>query len=136
MNIENIHLVRDWINKNNLDGFIISHDDEFMSEYLPPQNERLAWSTGFTGSAGVAVVLKDKAAIFVDGRYTVQVQQQVDKEHFEILHLITDPYLDWIINNIDNGAKIGFDPKLHSHQWFTSAINKSKSHFNLLSTIP
>ena len=132
MNKENIHLVIEWINQNDLDGFIIPHDDEFMSEYLPLQNERLAWATGFTGSAGVAVVLKDKAAIFVDGRYTVQVQQQVNKEHFEILHLISDPYLDWIINNIDNGAKIGFDPKLHSHQWFNSTYNKTRSYFTLV----
>ena len=76
--------IRSWMELNNLDAFIIPHDDEYMSEYLPPQNERLEWATGFNGSAGVAVVTMDKAAIFVDGRYTVQVRNQVDADYFEI----------------------------------------------------
>ena len=64
--------------EKNLDALIIPHQDEYLSEYLPPQNERLHWATGFTGSAGIAIVGKDKASIFVDGRYTVQVQEQVE----------------------------------------------------------
>ena len=132
MNKENINLIADWLDSSELDGFIISHDDEFMSEYLPPHNERLAWASGFTGSAGAAVVLKDKAAIFVDGRYTVQVQQQVNKNLFEILHLINEPYLVWIKNNISKGSKIGFDPKLHSYQWYKNALKTVKNNFNLV----
>ena len=73
--------------KENIDALIVPHQDEYLSEYLPPQNERLYWSTGFTGSAGIAIIGKGKASIFVDGRYTVQVQEQVDKDIFEILHI-------------------------------------------------
>ena len=65
--------------RRGLDGFVVPHSDEYQSEYLPPCNERLAWLTSFTGSAGAAVVLKDRAAIFVDGRYTLQVRDQVDQ---------------------------------------------------------
>ena len=72
-----LNLIRNWMKSNNYDVFIIPHSDEYMSEYLPPQNERLEWATGFNGSAGVAVVTNDNAAIFVDGRYTVQVREQV-----------------------------------------------------------
>ena len=132
MNKENINLIFDWLASSDLDGFIISHDDEFMSEYLPPHNERLYWATGFSGSAGAAVILKEKAGIFVDGRYTVQVQQQVDKDSFDFLHLINNPYLDWIKKNVSNDAKIGFDPKLHSYQWYNSAKKTIKNCYSLI----
>src|SRR5882672_10787123 len=66
----------------NVDGFIVPHADEHQSEYLPAAAERLAWLTGFTGSAGVAIVLRDKAALFVDGRYTIQARNEVDADLF------------------------------------------------------
>jgi len=65
-----------------LDGFLIPHEDEYQNEYLPDCNERLMWATGFTGSAGAAIVMKDKAAMFVDGRYVIQVRSQVDETLF------------------------------------------------------
>jgi Xaa-Pro aminopeptidase len=71
-----------------LDGFIVPHEDEWQNEYVPAAYDRLAWTTGFTGSAGAAVVLADEAAIFTDGRYTLQVRAQVDGGLFEYRDLI------------------------------------------------
>ena len=90
--------VRKWLNENNLDALIIPHDDEYLSEYIPPENERLAWITGFTGSAGISIISSNSAAIFVDGRYTVQVKQQVDSNIITIHHIMDTPFLKWIKN--------------------------------------
>lgn len=98
----------------NLDGFIIPSSDEHQGEYVGPNSECLSWLTGFTGSAGVAVVLRDKAAIFVDGRYTVQSAEQTDGEVFEQCHLITEPPAKWISSNLTPDARLGFDPWLHT----------------------
>ncbi|MDH5700953.1 MAG: aminopeptidase P family N-terminal domain-containing protein, partial [Nitrospirota bacterium] len=68
--------------RQQLTGFLVPHTDEYQNEYLPPCAERLAWLTGFTGSAGMAIVLRDEAAMFVDGRYTLQVADQVDEKIF------------------------------------------------------
>src|SRR5215468_5909945 len=84
-------LVRAELTRRGLDGFIVPHEDEFQNEYLPASNERLAWLTGFTGSAGAAVVLADKAAVFVDGRYTLQVRSQTDTSLFEPRHSTEPP---------------------------------------------
>ena len=79
-----------------IDGFIVPHADEHQSEYLPASAERLAWLTGFTGSAGAAIVLRDKAAIFVDGRYTIQARSEVDADLFSHEHLIETPPSKWL----------------------------------------
>jgi len=100
--------------KRGLDGFVVPHSDEYQSEYLPECNERLAWLTAFTGSAGGAVVLKDKAAVFVDGRYTLQVRQQTDTKLFEPRDLVAEGPNAWLEANAAKGAKIGFDPWVHS----------------------
>src|SRR6201994_939732 len=100
--------------KRGLDGFVIPHSDEYQSEYLPECNERLAWLTSFTGSAGGAVVLKDKAAGFADGRYRLQVRQQTDTKQFEPRDLVEEGPNKWLENNATKGAKIGFDPWVHS----------------------
>jgi Xaa-Pro aminopeptidase len=97
-----------------LDGFVVPHADEHMSEYLPPHAERLAWLTAFTGSAGAAVVLADKAALFVDGRYTLQVRGQTDTGLFEPRDLVSEGAPAWVAANLPKGAKLGFDPWLHS----------------------
>ena len=73
-----VPLIRRAMAAQGLDGFLVPHEDEHQNEYLPAANDRLAWATGFTGSAGAAVILTDKAAVFVDGRYTLQVRDQVD----------------------------------------------------------
>ncbi len=101
------------LDKQGLDGLIVPHEDEHQNEYLPEANERLAWVSGFTGSAGAAVVMKDRAAIFTDGRYTVQVRDQVDPEHFEYLDLVEGGPPAFIEGQA-KGAVIGYDPRLHS----------------------
>ncbi len=100
--------------RRGLDGFVVPHSDEYQSEYLPECHERLAWLTAFTGSAGGAVVLKDKAAVFVDGRYTLQVQQQTDTKLFEPRDLVAEGPNGWLEVNAPKGVKIGFDPWVHS----------------------
>jgi Xaa-Pro aminopeptidase len=103
--------------RRGLDGFVIPISDEHMSEYVGDYAKRLAWLTGFGGSAGTAVVLKDKAAIFVDGRYTVQVREQVDDKLFEYQSVPQTSPAEWLASNAPEGGKIGFDPWLHSKGW-------------------
>ena len=97
-----------------LDGFVVPHADAHQNEFLPPDAERLAWLTGFHGSAGTAVVLQDQAAIFVDGRYTLQVRDQVDGELYSFHHLVEEPVADWLGGVLEKVAKLGFDPWLHT----------------------
>src|SRR6266478_6219644 len=77
--------------RRGLDGFVVPHADRFQNEYLPPSEERLAWLTGFTGSAGAAVILAECAVLFVDGRYTLQARDQTDPKLFTIEHLVDKP---------------------------------------------
>src|SRR5262245_23965839 len=102
------------LNRRGLTGFIVPRADRHQNEYLPPSDERLAWLTGFTGSAAVAIVLADRAAIFVDGRYTLQVRDQVDTGIFSIEHLVDGPPETWLETNLRAGAKRGYDPWLHT----------------------
>ena len=91
--------------RRGLHGFIIPRADEYQGEYVPARAERLSWLTGFTGSAGAAVVLADKAAVFIDGRYTTQVAEQVDPNAFLYCSLVDNPPPDWIEANLPKGAK-------------------------------
>src|SRR3569833_78941 len=100
--------------KRGLDGFVVPHSDQHMGEYLPAYAERLAWLTSFTGSAGAAVVLKDKAAIIDDGRYTLQVRAQTDTKLFEPRDLVAEGPQGWLPDNLPKGAKLGYDPWLHT----------------------
>src|ERR1700745_3202973 len=89
--------------RRGLDGFVVPRADRYQNEYVPPSDERLAWISGFTGSAGSAIVLADRAALFVDGRYTLQASEQVDTDLFEIVHL-SDTTLDqWIEKTLREG---------------------------------
>jgi Xaa-Pro aminopeptidase len=99
-----------------LDGFVVPRADRQQNEYLPASEERLSWLTGFTGSAGAAVVLTDRAAVFVDGRYTVQAEAQVDGAIFSIEHLVERPLDQWLEQNLNRGTKIGYDPWLHTSE--------------------
>lgn len=96
-----------------VDGFILPRADEHQGEYIPSFANRLAWLTGFTGSAGVIAVLRDRAALFIDGRYTLQADQQVDPERWERHHVIRTPPSGWIAEHLGGGT-LGFDPKLHA----------------------
>src|SRR3954464_536867 len=109
-----VPLIRKAMAEQGLDGFVTPHEDEHQNEYLPAANDRLAWATGFTGSAGAAVVLKDKAAIFVDGRYTLQVRQQTDTKLFEPHDLIAEGPNAWLETNAPKGGRIGYDPWVFS----------------------
>ena len=97
-----------------LDGVLVPRADEHQGEYVPACAERLAWLTGFTGSAGVALILRTKAILFVDGRYTLQAREQTDPALFEIESLVDNPPRDWMKANLNQGARIGFDPWLHT----------------------
>jgi Xaa-Pro aminopeptidase len=102
------------LGKRGLDGFIVPRADRFQNEYVPPCAERLAWLTGFTGSAGLAIVLADRAVLFVDGRYQVQVREEADLALFSIAHLVDDPPPVWIEANLHAGAQLGYSPWLHT----------------------
>ncbi|NJO38385.1 MAG: aminopeptidase P family protein [Rhizobiales bacterium] len=96
-----------------LDGFVLPLTDEHRNEYIPKARQRIAWLTGFTGSAGTLVVLGDRAVVFVDGRYTVQAQQQLDPDLFERAHLIETPPSKWLGDNLAAGQRLAYDANLH-----------------------
>jgi Xaa-Pro aminopeptidase len=100
--------------RRGLTGFIVPRSDRHQNEYVPASEQRLAWLTGFTGSAGVAVVLMQRALLFVDGRYTLQAREQVDTSLFAIEHLVDTPPDRWIEENLAIGDRLGYDPWLHT----------------------
>ena len=112
--------LREELSRRKLDGFVIPISDEHLSEYVGSYAQRLAWLTGFGGSAGSAAVLKDRAAMFVDGRYTLQVREQVDGKLFDYKSVPADSMADWFAQNAPQGARIGFDPWLHTDGWATA----------------
>ncbi|EKF20817.1 aminopeptidase P family protein [Nitratireductor pacificus] len=97
-----------------LDGYLVPRADEHQGEYVAAASERLSWLTGFTGSAGVALILRTRAVLFVDGRYTLQAPEQTDPSTFTIESLIDNPPKDWMATHLHKGARIGFDPWLHT----------------------
>ena len=114
MGRENLPKLRKALNAAGLDGFLIPHEDEYQNEYLPDCNERLMWATGFTGSAGAAAVVGDKAAVFVDGRYTLQVEAQVDETLYSFQRLENNGLANWLGAAVTAGQTIGYDARLHS----------------------
>jgi Xaa-Pro aminopeptidase len=107
-----VALLRAELKRRKLTGFFVPRADEFQGEYVPAHAERLRWLTNFRGSAGVAIVTLKKAAIFVDGRYVIQVRQQVDEKIFQPFHLMDEPPASWIARNLKKGDRLGFDPWL------------------------
>ena len=114
---DRLKALRDQLGADRLDGFIVPLTDEHMSEYVGSYAQRLAWLTGFEGSAGTAVVLAGQAAIFVDGRYTLQVRQQVSEEDWSYQSVSETPVHEWLKENAPEGSRIGYDPWLHSRDW-------------------
>jgi Xaa-Pro aminopeptidase len=100
------------LKNNKLQGFIVPRQDEFQGEYVAAYAERLKWLTGFAGSWGMAIVTEKKAAIFVDGRYTIQVREQVNVKEFTPQHLVDEPPTKWIESNLKKNDRLGFDPWL------------------------
>ncbi len=103
-----------------LNGFLVPRTDEYQGEYVADYAERLRWLSGFSGSAGLAIVLEDRAAIFVDGRYTIQVREQVDEAVFTPMHLIEEPPAEWLAGAVGDGQTIGYDP------WLLTAAQADK----------
>lgn len=110
--------LRHWLEASHLDGMIVPRADAWQSEYCAPYDEKLAWLTGFDGSAGVALVLKNKALLFVDGRYQVQARVQVNTDEVEIHHLHNEPLAEWLAENVEAGTRIGFDALLMTNSEF------------------
>ncbi|EMO4513836.1 xaa-Pro aminopeptidase [Enterobacter roggenkampii UCI 39] len=110
--------LRHWLEASHLDGMIVPRADAWQSEYCAPCDEKLAWLTGFDGSAGVVLVLKDKALLFVDGRYQVQARVQVNLDEIEIHHLHNEPLAEWLAENVEAGTRIGFDALLMTNTEF------------------
>lgn len=111
---ERIAALRAHLERAGVDGCLVPHGDEYQGEFVAPYAERLAWLTDFTGSAGLAVVLADQAALFIDGRYTLQVRDQVDDTLYEFKHLVDEPAAKWLATVMKPGQRLGFDPRLHT----------------------
>jgi Xaa-Pro aminopeptidase len=108
--------LRQELSRQGLDGFIVPRSDEHLGEYVPASAERLAWLTGFTGSAGMAVVLADTAAVFTDGRYVLQLAEQTDPAAWQQLHITEQPPPAWLARTAPRNARIGYDPLLISEE--------------------
>src|SRR3954447_19744482 len=102
--------------RRGLDGFVVPRSDEHLGEYVPASAERLAWLTGFTGSAGLAVVLASTAAVFTDGRYVLQLAEQTNPALWQRLHVTEEPPSAWLAQHAPPRARIGFDPLLISEE--------------------
>ena len=118
---DRLKALREQLKADKLDGFVVPLTDEHMSEYVGSYAQRLAWLTGFQGSAGSAVVLPEEAAIFVDGRYTLQVRSQVDGKDWSYQSVPETSAADWLKEHAPEGARIGYDPWLHSRDWVKKA---------------
>ena len=111
---ERTRALREELTRVGVSGFIVPRADQHQNEYVPPCDERLLWLTGFSGSAGLAVVLIDKAALFIDGRYTVQAPAQIDTSVITPVPIAETSPADWIEANVRSGERLGFDPWLHT----------------------
>ena len=113
--------LREQLKADRLDGFVVPLTDEHMSEYVGSYAQRLQWLTGFEGSAGAAVVLPQEAAIFTDGRYTLQVRAQVDGANWSYQSVPEASIAEWLKEHAPEGARIGYDAWLHSRDWVKQA---------------
>ncbi|WP_119392550.1 aminopeptidase P family protein [Taklimakanibacter lacteus] len=136
---ERVTRLREELNRRHLDGFIIPRQDEFQGEYVAPYAERLRWLTGFAGSWGLAILMKDRGAIFVDGRYTIQVRKQVDTGIFAPRHLVEEPPADWLEKELKPGEVLGYDPWLMTADQvsrFEKAVAKAGARLVALDSNP
>ncbi|HET9812092.1 MAG TPA: aminopeptidase P family protein [Sphingomicrobium sp.] len=118
---DRLKALREQLKAEKLDGFVVPLTDEHMSEYVGSYAQRLAWLTGFQGSAGSAVVLPEEAAIFVDGRYTLQVRSQVDGKDWSYQSVPETSVTEWLEQHAPEGARIGYDAWLHTRDWVKKA---------------
>jgi len=127
--------LRQWLETQALDGIIVPRTDAFQSEYCHPHDDVLAWLTGFDGSAGHALILRDRALLFVDGRYQVQAREQVDLAEIEILHLHNDPLAEWLDRHVEAGTRIAFEALLMTNAQY-EALNASHCELIALNDSP
>src|SRR3954463_1837598 len=106
--------LREELARRKLSGFVIPRADQQQNEYVAPSEERLAWLTGFTGSARMGIALTHRAAVFVDGRYTLQAAKQVDGKAWQVEPLVEPPPESWLEQHLVAGDRLGFDPWLHT----------------------
>ena len=123
---DRLNALREQLKADRLDGFVVPICDEHMSEYVGDYAQRLAWLTGFGGSAGSAVVMAQEAAIFTDGRYTIQVREQVDGTHWQYVGVPETSISDWLHDHAPAGARIGYDPWVHTKGWVQAATKALK----------
>jgi len=131
LHADRVAALRSRLDDLGLAGFVVPLTDEHASEYVADYAQRLAWLTGFAGSAGTAVVLARHAALFIDGRYTLQAEAQVDHAVFERHNIAETRLLDWLAEHAETGMRIGFDPRLHSPAWVEKAeeaLGRSGAH--------
>jgi Xaa-Pro aminopeptidase len=122
-----LNALREQLKADRLDGFVVPICDEHMSEYVGEYAQRLGWLTGFGGSAGNAVVLSEEAAIFTDGRYTLQVREQVSAKHWQYVGVPETSISDWLKEHAPTGGRIGYDPWVHTKGWVESAAKALKA---------
>jgi Xaa-Pro aminopeptidase len=111
---ERLRLLRAELVRLGLTGFLLPRADEYQNEHVPPDAEQLLWLTGFSGSWGIAAVLLENAALFVDGRYTLQARSQVDGAAYQIIKVADTPLIEWLKVNLKPGDRLGYDPRLHT----------------------
>ncbi len=133
--ISPLSALRQWLETQALDGIIVPRTDAFQSEYCHPHDDVLAWLTGFDGSAGHALILRDRALLFVDGRYQVQAREQVDLAEIEILHLHNDPLAAWLDQHVEAGSRIAFEALLMTNGQY-EALNASHCELVALNDSP
>ena len=137
--VSRLEALRDELAQRGIDGFVVPRADEHQGEYVARQSQRLAWLTGFTGSAGMAIVLADRAAIFIDGRYTLAVRNQVDVDAF-VPHQVPEQSAEaWIAENLPKGGRLGFDPWLQTvdgQERFARAAQRAGGSFVPLDSNP
>ncbi|URN97861.1 aminopeptidase P family protein [Leclercia adecarboxylata] len=130
-----LYALRQWLETQALDGIIVPRADAFQSEYCHPHDDILAWLTGFDGSAGHALILRDRALLFVDGRYQVQAREQVNLAEIAILHLHNDPLADWLQQNVAADTRIAFEAMLMTNAQY-EALNASHCELVALNDSP
>jgi Xaa-Pro aminopeptidase len=123
---DRLKALREQLKADRLDGFVVPICDEHMSEYVGEYAQRLGWLTGFGGSAGSAVVLPEEAAIFTDGRYTIQVREQVDGKHWQYVAVPQTSITAWLSDHAPSGGRIGYDPWVHTKGWVEAATRALK----------
>ena len=129
---DRINSLREEMCIQNIDAFLITRNDAHMGEYVSERDKRLEWLTSFTGSAGYCIVFKDQAFLFVDGRYTLQAENQCDKNIFKILNIPKDTLIDCINKKFQKPSFLAYDPWLHTIEQIEEIQSKKNENIELI----